>query len=242
MDLKRLLRRFSPTVGTDNESNRDEWVRTALATIPVGGRLLDAGAGPQNYRKYCAHLRYVSQDFARYDGFGNEVGLQTGEFEYGRLDIVSDIVAIPERDGSFDAILCTEVLEHLPDPIAAVREFARLLRQGGTLLLTAPFCSLTHFAPYHYSSGFSRYWYEKHLTESGFLISSMDANGDYFAYLAQELRRLPQVAAKYANRRMGSVQRLASLYLSTFLSDLKRTDRGSAELLCYGYHVRAERR
>jgi 2-polyprenyl-3-methyl-5-hydroxy-6-metoxy-1,4-benzoquinol methylase len=43
--------------------------------------------------------------------------------------------------------MCVEVFEHLPEPIKAVEEFARLFKPGGYLILTAPFCSLTHFAP-----------------------------------------------------------------------------------------------
>ncbi|WP_121022373.1 class I SAM-dependent methyltransferase [Helicobacter vulpis] len=48
-----------------------------------------------------------------------------------QLDIICDITAIPERDGSFDAIMCVEVFEHLPNPILALKEFSRLLRGGG---------------------------------------------------------------------------------------------------------------
>jgi len=64
------------------------------------------------------------------------------------VDVISDITSIPLPDASFDACLCTEVLEHLPHPIEALRELARLLRPGGRLILTAPFCSLTHFSPH----------------------------------------------------------------------------------------------
>jgi ubiquinone/menaquinone biosynthesis C-methylase UbiE len=79
-----------------------------------------------------------------------------------KLDIVSDITSIPLPDNSVDAILYTEVFEHIPDAISALKEFNRLLKPGGTMLITAPFCSLTHFAPYHFC-GYSRYWYKHHL-------------------------------------------------------------------------------
>ena len=137
------------SVGTRNEIEREAWVRQRLESIPAGSRLLDAGAGEQRFRKFCGHLHYVSQDFGQYDGTGDHAGLQTASWNQANLDIVSDITAIPEPNGSFDAILCTEVLEHLPNPIAAVAEFSRLLRADGQLILTAPFCSLTHFSPFH---------------------------------------------------------------------------------------------
>ncbi len=86
-------------------------------------------------------------DFGEYDGKGDGEALQIGEFDYGKLDIISDITSIPAPDSSFDAIMCIEVLEHLPDPIKAIQEFYRLLKPNGHLLITAPFCSLTLFFP-----------------------------------------------------------------------------------------------
>ncbi|HET6991949.1 MAG TPA: class I SAM-dependent methyltransferase, partial [Bacteroidia bacterium] len=119
-----------------NESNRMEWIQKQLKKLPAGSRILDAGAGEQPHRPYCAHLNYVSQDFAQYNPEKLDSGLQMEKWDYGKLDIISDITAIPEPDGSFDAILCSEVFEHIPDPNAAVKEFSRLLRKGGTLILT----------------------------------------------------------------------------------------------------------
>ena len=119
---------------------------------------------------------------------GDGKGLQTGKWNTSRMDLVCDINAIPEQDSAFDAILCSEVLEHVPDPTKkALDEFARLLKPGGKLILTAPFASLVHFAPYHYCSGFSRYWYEHHLPKRGFQIEELTSNGDRFAYWHQEL-------------------------------------------------------
>jgi Methylase involved in ubiquinone/menaquinone biosynthesis len=52
--------------------------------------------------------------------------LQTGPWDNSKLDIVSDILSIPLPDHSVDAIMCTEVLEHIPDPLGAIKEFSRL--------------------------------------------------------------------------------------------------------------------
>ena len=131
-----------------NQQNREIWLEEALKKIPTGSRILDAGAGELRYKEFCEHLNYVSQDFAQYNGEGDSKGLQTGTWDQTKLDIISDITEIPELDDSFDAIMCVEVFEHLPDPTLAIKEFARLLKSGGTLIITAPFCSLTHFAPY----------------------------------------------------------------------------------------------
>ena len=131
MGINSFLKRvFGPEVGLDNSSARDRWLEQTLRSIPKDSWILDAGAGTQQYRRFCGHLNYVSQDFGEYNGLGDHTGLQTNEFEYGELDIISDIASIPEPDASFDAIMCVEVLEHVPDPALALGEFARLLRGG----------------------------------------------------------------------------------------------------------------
>jgi 2-polyprenyl-3-methyl-5-hydroxy-6-metoxy-1,4-benzoquinol methylase len=229
------------TVGTDNEARRDAWVRAALAHIPPGRRLLDAGAGEQRYRSACAHLQYVCQDFAAYDPAQSPTGLQVHAWHYGKLDHVCDITAIPEPAASFDAILCTEVLEHLPNPLAALHEFARLLRPAGTLLLTAPFCSITHFAPFHFATGFSRFWYETHLQAAGFAITELTPNGNWFDYLAQEVRRTSQISTRYADLAPTPEEKSAMKQLLAFLQRCTDADHGSAELLCFGFHLHATR-
>ena len=223
-----------------NEEARNEWIANALKAIPQGARILDAGAGEQRLKKLCSDLKYVSQDFAAYDGKGDEQGLQTSKFDYGELDIISDITDIPEPDGSFDAILCIEVLEHVPDPIGAVKELSRLLSPGGRLILTAPFCSFTHFSPYHFSTGFSKYWYEEHLTSAGFNIESMEANGDFFSFVSQELTRVPSVSKTYVGRNVNIFEKLLLGLVVILLRRISR--RGgtpSAELACFGYHTLA---
>ncbi|HKA13789.1 MAG TPA: class I SAM-dependent methyltransferase [Myxococcota bacterium] len=228
-------------VGTTNERDRESWIRRQLEALPAGWRLLDAGAGEAPYRKYCGHLEYVSQDFARYVPSMDPTGLQMKEWSYPKHDIVSDIAAIPEPDASFDAVLCAEVLEHLPEPLSAVRELSRLLKPDGVLILTAPFASLTHFAPYHFASGFSRFWYEAHLPALGVRIEEIAPNGSYFDFLAQELRRLPEIAQRYASRAPGLRERIGMRLLLDALEGCAGSDAGSAELLCFGFHVRGRK-
>lgn len=228
-------------VGTRNKQAREAWLEKTLARIPAGSTILDAGAGERRFQEFCDHLDYVSQDFAAYDGAGDGHGLQMGDWNQSALDIVSDITAIPRPDASFDAIMCVEVFEHLPDPLAALGEFARLLRPAGYLILTAPFCSLTHFAPYHFSTGFNRYFYEKHLGDRGFEILDLEPNGNFFEYLAQELRRLPTVAERYASHCLGRIERFAVRSLLGALARMSGRDQGSGELLCFGYHLLAQK-
>ncbi len=239
MSIKNLLKSVRPSVGRSNESMRERWLEKALKSIPENSRILDAGAGTQQYRKLCEHLNYVSQDFGEYDGQGDSAGLQMGKFDYGKLDIVSDITSIPEPDSSFDAIMCIEVLEHLPDPIQAIKEFSRLIKPKGHLILTAPFCSLTHFSPYHFSTGFNKYWYEVHLAANGLKITDIAPNGNFFEYVAQEIDRTPSISKRYSKSKPGFLERLSVFIILRMLSRFSKRDNGSSDLLCFGYHVHA---
>lgn len=182
----------------------------------------------------------MAQDFGQYAGTG-EVGLQTGSWDNSKLDIVSDITSIPRPDGSFDAIMCTEVLEHLPDPVAALSELNRLLKPGGYLLLTAPFASLTHFAPFHFASGFNKYFYAYHLEKFGYELLDQQLNGNYFEYVAQEVRRIKRMAAQYAGIKLNLFDKIIIHSVLPLLQRLSRKGNSSNEMLCYGIHTFAKK-
>ncbi len=218
-----------------NEINRQAWLKQTLNDLPNGARLLDAGAGELKNRQYCSHLDYVSQDFCQYQGeAGNapEEGLQTKSWDTTRIDLVSDITAIPAPDASFDVILCSEVLEHVPEPTHALDEFARLLKPGGVMILTAPFASNVHMAPYHYCSGFSKYWYEYHLAQRGFHIETMTANGDWYALLLQEITRLGGLERQRGNWTWPFAYAYGLLGLLYFKL---RDNRQATDLACFGW-------
>jgi SAM-dependent methyltransferase len=230
------------TVGSANSAVRDKWIEARLSEIKPDSRILDAGAGEQKYRVYCKHLRYVSQDNNAYDGTGNGVGGHVASWTYGETNLICDIASIPEPDASFDAIMCTEVLEHVPDPVLVLREFRRLLKPAGKLILTVPFCSFTHFAPYHFSTGLSQYWYFEHLNRFGFAEISCTPNGNFFDYIAQEIRRLPQMATEYTPLHISKLTIFSCVVILKMLQMLSENDKGSAQYACFGWHVTATKR
>jgi SAM-dependent methyltransferase len=172
-----------------NDHRRSRWVAAHAARLPPGTRILDVGAGPCRYRHLFAHCRYESQDFAGYEGHDQGMFSDKDTWGYGRIDYVCDATDIPVPSGSFDAVLCTEVLEHVPDPIAVVKELARILRPGGRLLLSAPLGSGLHQEPYHFYGGYTPYWYQHFLTDAGFDDIVIEPNGGFFKHYSQEGQR-----------------------------------------------------
>src|SRR5262249_38411295 len=80
--------------------------------------------------------------------FPNRIGL---DIRRGAgVAIVGDAQALGIGNATFETVLCTEVLEHLPEPQKAVDEMFRVLRPGGELLLTTRFLFPIHDAPDDY--------------------------------------------------------------------------------------------
>lgn len=229
----------------DNEEARRLWVKARLGEVPAGLSLLDIGAGECQYKPFCAHLNYVSQDVNQYDGRGDGIGLQTRAWDFSKIDIICDIYDIPTTT-KYDVILCTEVLEHIPDAPRAIELFSKLLKPGGQLILTAPFACLTHFAPYFFSSGYSEYFYRNMLAKHGFSLERLEKNGSYFRQVHLEIVRLASVAESYTKAPVAMADKAALFAAAEAVRrmiDLEERNLAegqeapSAELSSYGLHV-----
>jgi len=98
-------------------------------------RILDVGCGSKPY-SYLANDRIW---------FGIDI------YQGPNVDLIIDgISSWHLEDGAFDAILCTEVLEHAVDPALVVGEMLRVLKPNGIALITTPFLYGVHGAPYDF--------------------------------------------------------------------------------------------
>lgn len=167
-----------------NLYNRDVWVQEISKTVENNSTVLDIGAGSAPYRNLFSHCQYKTQDFSQLDA--QQLRGSNGYFE---IDYVCDITNIPVADNSFDYILCTEVLEHVPYPIKAIEEISRILKPGGKLFLTAPLGSGLHQEPYHFYGGYTPYWYDKFLSDNNLVVESIQSNNGFYSYFAQEMIR-----------------------------------------------------
>lgn len=146
-------------VGTLNKSIHGAWLKDIIKKNPVGSCILGVGEGELHYKPLCGYFGHVNRGFAQYVSEGDGKDLQMDACDQTKSDIVSSITVISELDGSFDAVMSINVFEHLSEPVKAIKEFVWLLR-GCPYIITAPFCNLTHFASYHFYTGFNRYFYQ----------------------------------------------------------------------------------
>lgn len=113
-------------------------VRDLRRILPgVEGRVLDLGCGLQPYRTMLGRATtYTGADISA------KPGTDTVVFEPGKQ--------LPFADDSFDAVLCTQVLEHVADAEESIREIKRILRPGGRLIVSVPSIYQLHGAPHDY--------------------------------------------------------------------------------------------
>lgn len=115
----------------------------AFAAQKSHGVLLDVGCGNKPYKSYFEPFveRHIGLEYS-----------PESVYRGCAADVFGDAMRIPLEDNSVDTILCTEVLEHIPNPEKAIAEFARILRPNGVVITTAPF-----FYPIHDAWDFFRY-------------------------------------------------------------------------------------
>jgi SAM-dependent methyltransferase len=145
----------------------------------VAGKLLDVGCGLRPYEKtfFANASQYVGVDYLS---------------ERSRPEIICSALSIPFREESFDTVTSTEVLEHVPDPLLAMREMSRVLKPGGHLIITVPLYWPRHEVPYD----FYRYPYDGLLyliRESRLEVAKLFNRGRSYAFIGQAIQHVQPV-------------------------------------------------
>jgi SAM-dependent methyltransferase len=115
--------------------------------LQTGDKILDLGCGFGRHAFEAARrgANVVALDAGREEVEGVAATfaamVEAGELSTENLHVASvqgDALALPFPDGTFDRVICSEVLEHIPNDVGAMRELARVLRPGGTMAITVP--------------------------------------------------------------------------------------------------------
>ena len=163
------------------------------------GELLDFGCGAKPYQELFPHLRsYLGVDIEN-EGHNHKTE---------EIDVYYDGVRLPFNDNSFDAILTSEVLEHVPNVDGCLTDLVRVLRPGGKMLVTVPFIWAEHELPYDFRR-FSLIGIRKHITDQGLTILAEERSGHFAEVVLQlwmaYLRSLFYVKNKYVNLLMNAI-------------------------------------
>ena len=144
------------------------------------GRLLDAGCGKMPYREHILRhssvVQYTGLDIETARNYSDEV----------KPDVTWNGKTMPFEDNSFDCVMATEVLEHVPDTSGYLREVCRVLKPDGVFFFTTPFLWPLHEIPYD-EYRLTPFAMERLLEVSGFSRVSIRALGGWNASLAQML-------------------------------------------------------
>lgn len=115
-------------------------LRSAIAQLPTYHNVLDIGSTWKPYRSlFSPSCQFFAADITDPPSTAMDYVIEGAH----HMPMIAD--------ASFDVVLCTQVLEHVPDPAAVLAECARVLRPGGTLILSTH--GVFHWHPYPYD-----YW------------------------------------------------------------------------------------
>lgn len=128
--------------------------------LELKGRILDVGSGSGPYSAMLKDCSCVRIDVT----------------PAVSPDALAQADALAFVDGSFDGVLCTEVLEHLKEPRAALGEIQRVLRPGGVLYVSAPQTWGLHYEPHDYWR-FTRHGLRLLLESAGFDVLRVERIG-----------------------------------------------------------------
>lgn len=191
--LKRIYRKIGIN---SSRVYLERFLRDVASMLPENALVLDAGAGDCPYRDLFAHARYEAADFCKSDR------------PYAEMNYVCDLAEIPVEDERFDMVICTQVLEHVPDPAAVLKELHRILKSGGILALSAPLYNREHGAPYDFYR-YTQFGWRHLLTGAGFGIKKMQWLEGYCGTLSYQLegavRNLPLAPRHYGGGIVGHV-------------------------------------
>ncbi len=177
--------------------------------LPLGSVVYDIGCGQKPFASYLKGKVKVHVGVDLVDGF----------YKTDQVDLIGSAYEVPAPDGIADAVILSQVIEHLETPLQAIRECHRLLKPGGLMFLSFPFLYPVHVEP----RDFLRF------TEH---------------YLRQEIAS--QAFEVVESKQLGGYWYLTGMYAAMYLQDL---DRGPlrtlrvvkvvsamAQLVCLGLH------
>jgi len=128
-------------------------------------------------------------------------------------DIVGSVDNIPLGDNSVDSIICTQVIGDVVNPDKVIKEFYRVVRPGGTVLLSESFMNEIHGEPFDYWR-FTNYGMKHLFKTNGFTILKFEQIGGFFSVQAQNTIRY--LIEKFKLNQGGFFSSIVSPFINIF--------------------------
>ena len=107
------------------------------------------------------------------------VDIDDGFYDSSHIDVIGSAYEVPVEDNAADALVSSQVIEHLNRPIDAIQEMARLLKPQGVLFLSFPFLYPIHAAP-HDHMRYTEHYINEVLEEHDFDIIETSRIGGFW--------------------------------------------------------------
>ncbi len=174
------------------------------------GKLLDVGCGRMPYRAIIENACMLES----YTG----VDIENERYQEAiKPDIFWDGKTLPLEDQTMDTAMLVEVLEHVPDPVAVLREVHRTLTKDAHLLITVPFLWPLHDVPYD-EYRYTPFGLKRIIEEAGFEVVEIESFGSWHSSMASMI-------ALYVRRaNFGRRRKLLSFLFKPLVAYLDRKD------------------
>jgi SAM-dependent methyltransferase len=147
-------------------------IRTFAPTLK--GKLLDFGCGRKPYENLFTVNEYIGVDMEK-----------TGhDHTNSKVDVFYDGKRLPFDNNSFDALFCSEVIEHIFNPDEILPELNRVMKPGARALITVPFCWNEHEVPYDYAR-YTSFGITHLLNKHGFRVLELKKSGNFVRVIFQ---------------------------------------------------------
>lgn len=146
-----------------------------LPLLKPGMNVLDAGSG------------HLEEQVMRKELLATGINLHTMDMNPGPgVDFTGDVSAMEFASGIYDAVICTQVMEHVQSPERTCAELTRVLKAGGYLFITAPQSAPLHNIPWHYFNP-TKFGLQMLIEKNGLEIRQVLPQGGHFSLLATML-------------------------------------------------------
>lgn len=179
-------------------------------------RVLDVGAGRGPYRELFAHVSYETSDVK----------------DFGNVDHVCSITRLTMEDDTYDLVFCSQTMEHVSEPVKALREIRRVLKPGGEAWLSAPLFFEEHQQPVDFYR-YTRFAWRHMARRAGFKVADISWLEGAYATSSYQMNMVARALPDGMR-----LQRLLLLRLARKLALMDLQERVTDRGMCKNYRVR----